>query len=1209
MAQRRPNAGDVLNNSEFEFGSISGANIYQLEVDDDPNIRRGVENSPEMTFSSLQFSPQRNETYFWRARGKKSDGEIGPWSPWVDFTVQNQNPVWSENPIVLPDGAIDQPYSESVGGYASDPDGDNLTFSIQSGPSWLQITPATGDVSGTPTQSGSFSWTIRVEDAYDGYSDVTVDITVLPNAPPVAEFTFDDANDPFIEFFDQSDDPDGDIVSWLWEFDDGTTSEEQNPTHEFGSPRTYHVTLTVEDDDGATDDCTHDVSINAPPVAEFTFDDSNDPLISFTDLSTDLDGTVVDWEWNFDDGSVSHVQHPDHLFNDPGTYHVTLTVEDDAGATDDCAHNVRINAPPVSSFRYDVVQYLEVQFTDLSEDPDPDGEIVQWYWVFGDGDTSTQENPPHTYPGTGSYYVTLTVWDNHGAQDTTAPQRVSVTANPPPIADFEFDANNLTVDFTDTSQDDGYIVAWNWDFGDETTHGTTQNCSHLYSSARVYSVSLTVTDNGGAQASVAKDVSVGPDLQITNVTVPAFVDPNGSIEINYTIENIGTALALSPNVGIRVNPTECAAGSTPDYDSVPSISPGGSVPRTCYVNVGEYHEFFVTLNADENDDIQEYDEENNCAESGTGRVKRPDLEISNLAIANPRLAPGNGTMHVSFSVNNVECYGAGSGWPAGPTQVGFYLSTSPVSPTPSELLDVAVGVPPLDDSESLNLETLIPGPSTLIPGTTYWLHAVADIDDAEVECDESNMLTAATPIQAMAFCDLVDFNQSGTVGMDDLTQIVTGMVNPVGSANAYLNLVSSAPSFPEVIDRADLNAGLPCWGMFDSFSMGSGGILRDFFVRANGDGTFDVMVDLEGDVGQIQVSIKLPSGFDATYLEKDPMGSGENESFSEDARSVFSSNYLSPMYSFSSLNGTVSLLELQTSPALDLTQLEFSTNDDFLTGISVRVEFGDGSTAILRKEFPWIEIPDEDFRINLAQILRFPPDTPFPKDYVSQVTGLSLGGCGIEDLTGIEQFGALQDLDCSGNQIEVLPDLSSLMQLENLIANDNAIKAFPVLPSSVVNVYLANNQIKQVPNIGHLGQLEHLDISNNALVKLPNLSSIPNLETLECQNNELGKLPPLPSSLTVLNASFNELTKLPNLSRQTWLSADFSSNLVTDLTLWCSARFSVGATIDMSSNLLDNRNCPALAILKKLAVKYSLNFVLVPQSNGWAPEKCKSDGD
>ena len=288
---------------------------------------------------------------------------------------------------------------------------------------------------------------------------------------------------------------------------DGNTSTAQNPTHTYADGGTFTVSLTVTDDFGATGTTNQDVTVTAPnvdPVASYTFT-TTDLTADFTDTSTD-EGTITAWSWDFGDTNTSTAQNPSHTYGSAGTYTVQLIVTDDLGAMDTTSQDVTVTAPngdPVAGYTF-VVTDLTADFTDTSSD---DGTITAWAWDFGDTNTSTAQNPSHTYGSAGTYTVQLIVTDDLGAMDTTS-QDVTVTApNGDPVASYTFAVTDLTADFTDTSTDDGTITAWNWNFGDTNT-STTQNPTHTYAAAGTYSVQLIVTDDLGAVDTTSQDVTV-----------------------------------------------------------------------------------------------------------------------------------------------------------------------------------------------------------------------------------------------------------------------------------------------------------------------------------------------------------------------------------------------------------------------------------------------------------------------------------------------------------------------------------------------------------------------------------------------------------------------------------------------------------------------------------------------------------------------------
>jgi subtilisin family serine protease len=155
--------------------------------------------------------------------------------------------------------------------------------------------------------------------------------------------------------------------------------------------------------------------LNIPPTAGFSYIISG-LVVDFKDESSDSDGSIFGWNWSFGDGSTSMAQNPTHTYAAGGAYIVTLSVTDDGGATDSFSDDVTVsndsNKAPTASFTVTTSE-LTATFTDTSTDSD--GSVVSWNWDFGDGSTSTVQNPTRTYAAGGAYTVTLSVTDDDGA--------------------------------------------------------------------------------------------------------------------------------------------------------------------------------------------------------------------------------------------------------------------------------------------------------------------------------------------------------------------------------------------------------------------------------------------------------------------------------------------------------------------------------------------------------------------------------------------------------------------------------------------------------------------------------------------------------------------------------------------------------------------------------------------------------------------------
>lgn len=386
------------------------------------------------------------------------------------------------------------------------------------------------------TTTGTFTVTLTVTND-GGSSSTSQTVTVTHNTLPVADFTGTptSGNAPLTVYFTDTS-AGNNIGTWQWDYGDHTANgTTKNPGHQYTVPGTYTVTLTVINDAGsstiqkvdyitvnvaptptptATPSATPTATATAtptatptptpvPPVAAFTGSPVSGyaPLsVQFTDQSTN---TPTSWYWDFGDGGTDTAQSPIHIYNTPGKYSVSLTATNSAGSgtltkTDYITVNAH-NAMPVADFIGTPTsgnQPLTVKFTNMSTG----NNIYGWYWIFGDGGTSTAQNPIHTYANAGTYTVTFTATNDAGGNTATKTDYITVSHNAPPVADFTENPMSgnvpLTVYFTDTSTGSN-ILSRSWTFGDGQS-GTGQTPSHIYTTTGTFLVTLTVTNDGGS---------------------------------------------------------------------------------------------------------------------------------------------------------------------------------------------------------------------------------------------------------------------------------------------------------------------------------------------------------------------------------------------------------------------------------------------------------------------------------------------------------------------------------------------------------------------------------------------------------------------------------------------------------------------------------------------------------------------------------------
>lgn len=334
----------------------------------------------------------------------------------------------------------------------TDPDNDELSFLWLFGDGTPPELPSPNPVkSHVYADEGTYTALLTVLDGHNVVDPVPVEVVITAsgggNAAPTADHggPYTGAAGQAVQFDGSaSSDTDGTIASYDWDFGDGGSATGANPTHTYASDGSFTVTLTVTDDDGATDTATTSATISAV-ANEAPFADHGGPYTGTVgqsisldgSASFDADGTIVSYAWDFGDSNVGSGAQPTHSYASAGTFTVTLTVTDDDGATDEVTTTATItepssNNPPVADPNgpYTGVVGQPVQF-DGSGSYDTDGTIFAYLWNFGDGGVGTGATPTHTYAAAGTYTVELGVGDDGGGIDS-ATTTVEITESPSP---------------------------------------------------------------------------------------------------------------------------------------------------------------------------------------------------------------------------------------------------------------------------------------------------------------------------------------------------------------------------------------------------------------------------------------------------------------------------------------------------------------------------------------------------------------------------------------------------------------------------------------------------------------------------------------------------------------------------------------------------------------------------------------------------------
>ncbi|WP_144923391.1 PKD domain-containing protein [Halorubrum salsamenti] len=304
--------------------------------------------------------------------------------------------------------------------------------------------------------------------------------------------------------------------------------------------------------------------LNAPQLSATTPDgweiteQTAEGAVSYNDgtwtwIAGDKDGINASYTVEYNVSVPEDASPADYTISVEGS---ALGPDDSAKTADSDSTTITVEVPdqnedPSASFTASpsAPEAGETVSFDASGSSDADGSIASYEWDFGDGETATGATPTHTYDSPGDYDVTLTVTDDDGANDT-ATQTVSVSEvpNQEPTASISGPSSaqvgeQVSFDASGSSDADGFIESYEWDFDDGTT-ASAAKADHTYDSPGDYDVTLTVTDDDGANDTATQTVSVSeaPDpatFQVSNLNAPDNATQGDNISVSAEITNDG----------------------------------------------------------------------------------------------------------------------------------------------------------------------------------------------------------------------------------------------------------------------------------------------------------------------------------------------------------------------------------------------------------------------------------------------------------------------------------------------------------------------------------------------------------------------------------------------------------------------------------------------------------------------------------------------
>lgn len=525
----------------------------------------GVNEATGLATSTYDCTYPDNGTY--TAKVSVTGGGIG--SATSTVTVGNTAPVITTVNATPGFAGLSSSFSVVATDVAADP----LTYTWDFG----DTSSTTGQA---PTHvyssTGTYTVTVTADDGDGGTVSSSVDVTII--APPVTITSVNrptSASEGVPAPFTAAATVVSGTISYAWDFGDGTTGTGATTTHAYVDDGTYTVTLTATATTGgeSTSASTVVVTNTAPSVGSVRANTGSEGSTQNLSVVASDPGTtdVLSYAWDFgDEGTaVTTTGATSHVWTDDGVYRVTVTVTDGDGGSTTSSRNVTVTnvIPTITGVALPATanEGAAVRASATVTDPGV-GDEQLWQWDWGDGTTSEGAEATHAYADNGTYFVTVSVDDGDGGNDSST-QSITIRNVAPVIAStsipgtaIEGGAISLSAVATDAGTAD--VLSYSWDFGDGST-ATGASVSHTWADDGTYTVRLRVNDDENASVSTTATVVVSnASPTITLITAGSGAEGEAlPFEGAATDAGVGDALTYTWDFGDG----STATGQTPAH--------------------------------------------------------------------------------------------------------------------------------------------------------------------------------------------------------------------------------------------------------------------------------------------------------------------------------------------------------------------------------------------------------------------------------------------------------------------------------------------------------------------------------------------------------------------------------------------------------------------------------------------------------------------